>query len=262
MPVTVHCPTRRLSQDEFRKVVYDVMGHIFKIHSEFGAYFDEQIYQQEIARRCSATFEVPIEISHRDFRKILFADLLAGEGAIFELKTVSAFNDRHRSQLLQYLMLADLARGKLVNLRSQSVQHEFVNTKLRHGDRTSFSIDDSDWDGSDQQSSDLRDVTIALLRDLGTNLDVGLYEEVLTHLLGGEQIVVQKVEISSGDHVVGVHPVRFAFSANAFYVTAVRDDALPRVEGHLRRFLAHTPLQAMHWINIRHQLVRFKTLRR
>src|SRR5262245_31045170 len=130
MPVTVHAATRKLSAEEFGDVVYEVMGHVFKVHQEFGRYFDENIYHHEIARRCGAPTEVPIEISHGSFRKMLFVDLLVCGGAIFELKTVDALNDRHRSQLLQYLMLADPPRGKLVNLRPESVVHEFVNTRL------------------------------------------------------------------------------------------------------------------------------------
>src|SRR5579863_9547668 len=120
MPVTVHATTRRLSQEEFSEIVYHVMGHVFKVHQEFGRYFYENIYHREIARRCgtlNASVEVPIEVTHGDFSKTYFADLLVGDGALFELKAVDALNDRHRSQLLQYLMLADLPRGKLVNLR-------------------------------------------------------------------------------------------------------------------------------------------------
>jgi GxxExxY protein len=265
MPVTVHATTRRLSQEEFTEIGYQVIGHVFKVNQEFGRYFDENIYHREIARRCdalNAQIKVPIEVCHCDFRKTYFADLLVGQGAIFELKTVDALNDRHRSQLLQYLMLADLPRGKLVNLRPESVQHEFVNTKLRHEDRTSFSIDGGDWDRSDAQLESFRDAIVSMLRELGTSLDMGLYEEILTHILGGENAVLQKVEVRSGDHVVDAHPVRVAFPGYSFNVTAVREDSLPRIEGHLRRFLAHTPLYGTHWINIRHRLVTFRTLHR
>src|SRR5262245_41897568 len=171
MPVTVHARTRRLSQDEFASVVYVAMGHIFEIHQEFGGYFDEQIYQREIARRCSslnATVEVPIEVKHGGFRKTYFADLLVGDGAIFELKAVDVLNDRHRSQLLQYLLLAELTRGKLVNVRPESVQHEFVNTTLCHDDRVAFSVDDRNWDKLSAPFERFRDAFVFMLRDLGT----------------------------------------------------------------------------------------------
>src|SRR6266446_9643838 len=115
MPINVQTPTRRLSQKQFTDVVYRVMGHVFKVHQEFGSYFDENIYHREIARRCNGLTKVPIEVSHADFRKLYFVDLLVEDGAIFELKTVEVLNNRHRSQLFQYLMLADLPRGKLVN---------------------------------------------------------------------------------------------------------------------------------------------------
>jgi hypothetical protein len=115
---------------------------------------------------------------------------------------------------------------------------------------------------SNPQLENFRDAIVSMLRDLGTSLDVGLYEEILTHILGGENAVMQKVEVRSGDHAVDTHAVRVAFPGHSFNVTAVREDALPRIEGHLRRFLAHTPLHGTHWINIRHRLVTFRTLRR
>lgn len=261
MPVNIHGKTRRLSQDEFTSIVYEVMGHVFKVHQEFGRYFGENIYHREIARRCGGQIKVPIEVCHADFRKLFFVDLLVEEGAIFELKAVESLNDRHRSQLLQYLMLADLPRGKLINLRSESVEHEDVNTTLRHEDRTSFSVEADGWHGTDDCAIDLRDAFVGMLRDLGTNLDVGLYEEIITHLLGGEDTVTQNIEIRSNDWIVDSHPVRLASPSYSFEVSAVREDNLPRVEGHLRRFLAHTPLRGTYWINVRHKHVTFKTLR-
>ncbi len=48
---------------------------------------------------------------------------------------------RHRGQLLNYLILADAAHGKLINFRTDRVQHEFVNNNLSHAaERTSVFI--------------------------------------------------------------------------------------------------------------------------
>ena len=60
-------------------------------------------------------------------------DMLIGGGAIFELKAVQSLMERHRRQLMQYLFLLDLPHGKLVNLRPERVDHEFVNNVLRNG---------------------------------------------------------------------------------------------------------------------------------
>jgi GxxExxY protein len=99
--VTVHAPVRRLEQNDFAEVAYEVMGHVFRVHAEFGRFLREEIYHSEIARRTGGRAEVPIEVSHSGFRKLYFMDLLVAGGAIFELKTARRLTDEHRSQLLR-----------------------------------------------------------------------------------------------------------------------------------------------------------------
>src|SRR5215475_52257 len=139
MPIDVRATIRHLEQNDFGRIAYDVMGHAFEIHNEFGRFFDEKIYKREVSRRCPATqLEVPIEIVFDSFRKLYFLDALIDGGAAFEFKTVDSLTDRHRSQLLHYLLIADLSHGKLVNMRAEQVQHEFVNVRRKNGeeDRT------------------------------------------------------------------------------------------------------------------------------
>lgn len=170
MPVTVHAETCRLSQDEFGQIAYEVMGHAFAVHQEFGRFFDEEIYQHEIARRCGGATEVPVEVRHAGFQKVYFIDLLVGRGAPFELKAV-------------------------------------------------------------------------------------------THLLGGAEIVLQEVAIVSHGQRIGSQKLRLAAPRSAFRFTAIRDEDRPRFADHLQRFLDHTSLEAMHWINVTNRLVTFQTLR-
>ena len=51
MPVTVQADTRQLEENEFSRIAYDVMGHVFAVRKDFGRFFDENIYHKEIARR-------------------------------------------------------------------------------------------------------------------------------------------------------------------------------------------------------------------
>jgi len=105
------------------------MGCIFEIHGDMGRFFDERIYKRELAHRHPGVqLEVPIEVTHRSFSKLQYIDVLVDGGAPFELKTVDAITPRHTAQLLNYLLLAELPHGKLVNLKKESVEHEFVNT--------------------------------------------------------------------------------------------------------------------------------------
>ena len=181
MPITIDADLRRLSQDEFGRVAFEVMGHAFDVHRELGRLFDESVYQTELAARCgNARTEVRLEVSFEDFRKVYLLDLLVENGALFEIKTVDSFHDRHRGQLLNYLLLSDLGHGKLINFRPTSVQHEFVNTMLTRSDLKTFEINDREWaDGSAPYGIKKR--MAAMLRDLGAGLDLQLYKEALIH---------------------------------------------------------------------------------
>ena len=74
--------------------------------------------------------ETPIELTHKTFAKTLNLDLVVSCRGVYELKTVSALNSKHVAQLLTYLYLLDLPRGKLVNFRSPTVESQFVNAPI------------------------------------------------------------------------------------------------------------------------------------
>jgi hypothetical protein len=149
-------------------------------------------------------------------------DVLVSGGAAFEFKATEALVDRHRSQLLNYLLLTGLARGKLVNVRSEQVQHEFVNSVLNRADRTQFRVDHTLWNMRDNDA--LLEWVVALLRDLGTRLDVSLYEDAITQFLGGSEAVEKQVSIFTGDYCLGSQPFRLVRPGSALKVTAINDD--------------------------------------
>jgi len=102
---------------------------------------------------------------------------------------------------------------------------------------------------------------VAFLRDVGTYLDISLYEEAVTHHLGGEEQVLQDVEIISGKTVLGPQKFRLVAPGVAFKVTA--SSAAPSMfEIHARRLLEHTRLDAIQWINVTLNEVSFRTIRR
>jgi len=262
MPIIVHAETRKLSQEEFRAISYEVMRRIFDIHNRFGRLFEEDVYQSELIRHCDAKLEVPIEIQHGGFTAFLFMDVLVSGGAVFELKAVDGLHDRHRAQLIQYLLLADLSHGKLVNLRSDAVEHEFVNATLTRADRIAFTVDDAEWDLSFNGARDLRSAIEVLLRDIGTGLDVNLYEDAIAHMLGGNEQVLRDVEIFSDDQQIGKQKLKLSSPDSHFRITSLDDRSQPGYAEHLRRFLKHTSLEGIQWINVTRHEVRFTTIGR
>lgn len=58
MPVKPSKLVEPISYDDFHSLDYDVMGIVFSIHRELGRYWNEKIYQNELAYRCrKAGFE-------------------------------------------------------------------------------------------------------------------------------------------------------------------------------------------------------------
>jgi GxxExxY protein len=257
MPIIVGADIRPMSLEEFKAAAYEVMGVVFEIHHDFGRLFDEWIYQRELAYRLpDARREVPIEVTFDGFRKEYHMDILLRGGAVFELKTVEKLTPRHEGQLLNYLLLTELPRGKLINLRPDRVEHRFVNATLSRADRMVFDVYDDDW----QEIGDvgLRPKVLALLHDWGTGLTAGLYEEALGHACGAE--TPTDIEVRAGPRCLGMHSLRLACPDVAFRVTGLPLNRLPDFKCHLHRLLSHTALRAIQWVNITHRDVHFTTI--
>lgn len=261
MPIEIREKIHALDQQAFAAIAYDVMKHAFRLHNEFGRFFREEVYQQELANMLGsrAITEVAIEVKYADFCKTYFIDLLIDHGAIFEIKTVNRLADEHRAQLLNYLLLTGCRHGKLINFRPEQVEHEFVNTTLTHADRTAFVMDDSAWDASVDRASEILHRVEAILREWGVGLDLQLYMDALTHFLGGEDRVVQEIDIVNGGRSIGRQRIPCASADAAFKFTAI-SGSLDNFEIHAQRFLKHTSLKYLLWINVTRQKVAMKTL--
>ncbi|MCI0360991.1 MAG: GxxExxY protein [Planctomycetaceae bacterium] len=236
------------------------MAKVFEIRNEFGRFFDERIYKQELAHRIpNLKLEYPITISHEAFSTTYYLDGLIGSGA-FEFKTAQSLTSRHRGQLYNYLLMLDLAHGKLVNLRPESVEHEFVNATLRPADRHAFEVATDRWDRTLARAGYFMESLTGLLHDWGTGLDLRLYEAALTHFLGGETAVVRDMPVQSHGRNLGLQTMRLAEDDVAFRLTALETD-LERFETHALKVLRHVELRAILWVNIGLRQVTFTTLR-
>ena len=260
MPITPLRPVRRLSQAQFAELSYEVMRCVFEIHKEFGSFFDEKIYKRELASRLARVqIEFPIMVTHRTFSKTYYLDALIADGGPFEFKVVERLTPAHRGQLYNYLLLLDLSHGKLVNLRQESVQHEFVNALLRPDERRQFEVSMDRWDRSIPGQDALVEWVVSMVQDWGTGLELSLYQAAVTHFLGGPDKVLRDVAVHGSRHELGSQPMRLLAPGVAFKVTAF-DQELARFETHARRMLAHTDLRAIVWINIGLHHVTFVTM--
>jgi GxxExxY protein len=260
MPIEIQADIQRPTSDEFTALAYEVMACAFEVHNEIGRFCDEKIYKRLVAKRFDGIeLEVPVNVTFEDFRKQYFLDMLVRNQAVFEWKAVERLAPQHRGQLLNYLLLCDLPKGKLVNVRPELIEHEFVNTTLRPNDRRSFQVDSQYFRTLNDSDDTWRQFLTAALRDWGVGLDLHLYEAAIAHVFGGEEAVLSNIAILVNGVEIGQQNARLTSSGAALKVTALYENEI-LFEQHARRFLEHTTLPAIHWVNITRHCVCFKTL--
>ncbi len=260
MPITTSIPIKRLSQKDFGEIAYEVMKHTFKIHNEIGRFFDEKIYKRLLAARMpGVTLEASIDVRFQSFHKQYLVDVLVAEGGIFEFKAIEKLTGRHRAQLLNYLLLCDLAHGKLIDVRPESIEHEFVNTQWRFADRLQFEINCERWISTLPNANHIQDYLIAFLNDVGSGLETSLYQEAIIHSLGGHEKTDSEIQVTVAGQNVGQQNMPMLSNHIALKVTSL-DRSIDAHELHSRKLLAHTDLQAMAWINITLKQITFTTL--
>jgi GxxExxY protein len=253
-----------LSADEFEQLDYRVMGHAYASQNELGRLCDECAYEADLKTRLltngfrSVQTQVPVTITHRDFSKTYFLDLVADD-ALYELKTSAALVGEHETQLFNYLFLLGVQRGKLLNFRPLKVQGKMIATGLTQAERRCFRAFTEDWSDLTPACAVLRGTMLDLLQDWGAFLSAGLYQEALISLLGGGCNVEHRVSLRRGDHDLGAQRMFLHSPGVAFRVTGFTDGQ-DQPESHLRRLLALTELKAIQWINLNHAQIQFRTL--
>ena len=266
MPIEGSSSIQPLDQEEFHALDKTVMKHAFAVHNQLGRFFDENIYQAELVRLClqegmPTQREVMISAAHKTFRKDFFLDALFGSGSIYELKCVAGLTGGNESQLINYLLLAGVQHGKLINFRLPSVESRFVSTGLTHEKRQAFHLDLSEFKPAGAQCEHVETLIQSLLKDWGAFLSIELYREAVVHFLGGEEQVVHPVDVVCNNQTIGRKKICLIDGKTALHLSAMTH-GLAGYEIHLHRFLSHTKLDSILWINFNQDQVVFKTVLR
>jgi len=245
---------RPVQEGEFHELDYLVMKHAFSAQNSLGRFYDEKIYRNDLARRClaagfeSVETEVPVTVSHKDFSKTYFMDLLINRSAVYELKAARAINGNHKLQLLNYLFLCQLLFGKLINFRTPQVTHEFASTTLNREQRHICDIICSEWKKIDAESGRLKLIMEDLLEDWGAFLEATLYMDAIEHFFGGIERVETPIEVRQGGLAVGRQNFKMLNENTAFFVTAIKHKIDCRK--HLTSLLENTSIHSIQWINL------------
>lgn len=265
MPIEVKRNIQRITEQEFHEIDYQVTGLAFAIQNEFGRLWREEIYRNELAKRCrevgfaNVETEVPVFVSHQGFCKEYFVDLLVQDAIVYELKTVVKLNPEHDKQALNYLFLLGLQHGKLINFRPALVEKRFISTTLFPKDRYEIVFDDKHWVEMDEDSARLKKLVVELLLDWGAFLEANLFQEAIYHFHGGEDQVVREIEVIQKGMRIGKQKIPLLNSRVAHQVTALTK-GVESFEEHLNKFVRLTRLNAIQWINLKRHVITFKTI--
>jgi GxxExxY protein len=260
------CPIaiRDLSKDEFDERDALVMRCAYAAQNTLGRLLDERVYENDLALRlqaegCSVHTQVPITVSLGTFEKTYRCDLIAGD-ALYELKTVIAFNGEHEMQALHYAMMLGIGHTKLLNFRTEKVQGRLRFNALSQADRHRLVWGDDAWQPLTEKCEELRQHANNIIRDWGAYLDCRLYHEALRHFMGGELACVRRVAVMRDGIHLGTHPMSFHADGLFFVVTALTTE-IPQFEGHLRRLMRFTASRGAQWVNLNHNRIQFITLK-
>jgi GxxExxY protein len=260
MPIRVHADLIRLTQREFAAIAYEVINEAFAVQKELGGLFDEDVYGKAVAERLDdMQMEVQVDVLFGNYCKSYFVDAVVSSGAIFEFKAVVALNTRHRSQLLNYLLLTEMGHGKLINFRRDGVEHQFVNTSLELADRRCFNVCDKEWTETDGFGETEKTLVTEMLRDWGTGLSRALYEQAVFYLLGVADVSLIERDVYWRGVCVATQAVPICGEGTAVRLTTFQDKG-SAFEQELTRLMSATGIRSAQWINVARGNVTFKTL--
>jgi len=256
----------RIEQEEFQEIDYVVMGMAYELQNEMGRIFNEHIYRNELKYRLADKFEtvnteVPIPISFDTFSKVFSADLVINARVIYELKVVPSLVPQHSCQLLQYLHIANLKHGKLINFGADKVEGKFVSTQLSSERRRQLEFHFDNFLQEGASSERFKAIVTGILSEWGGFLGTELLYEAICHFLDLGESVIQAVDVISNDRIIGTQKAHMLSDGVAFKITALCQN-ITCYRNELKRFLTHTTLSCIQWVNMNHHDIHFETIQR
>jgi GxxExxY protein len=122
--------------ESYRELTGKIIGCAMQVHRLLGTGFQEVIYQRALAielEQCGIAaqreLEMPIYYRQKEIgsRRV---DFLVDETVLVELKALSALNETHHAQIINYLEAYRLPIGLLINFGASSLEFKrFVKTQ-------------------------------------------------------------------------------------------------------------------------------------
>lgn len=113
-----------------------ILAACFEVSNELGCGFLESVYQNALvialqAKNLKFEREYPLSVIFRDQNVGQFyADLLVENKVILEIKAVSALNDNHKAQIINYLKATGVEVGLLVNFGAPKLEYRRFDNRF------------------------------------------------------------------------------------------------------------------------------------
>lgn len=112
---------------------YQIIGCCMEVYNELGYGFSEIVYKDALEyefRRNGILFEreVQYQVKYKDIilPHQFYADFVAFDSIILEIKAVSDLTDKHFAQTINYLAVSRTEVGLLINFHKQKLQYKRV----------------------------------------------------------------------------------------------------------------------------------------
>ncbi len=263
MPIHSDLVIEDILDTDFELIDKVVMRCAYATQNKFGHLFDERVYENDLAARLRIEgFDVhtqkALKVYHGDFQKNYQLDLIVNH-MIYEIKVVSAFTHEHKAQALNYAMLHNVRRVKLINFGCKMVEGLLLRNAVLNPERYKPDLFKDDMRLLTPCCGLLFGYLNDLIRDWGTHLSVKIYNEALIHLLGGEAHCLKRVQVSSDNQMLGTHLIQTHYQDYAFCVTAFTINQL-LYQKHLQTLISSTSLKGIQWINLNRSRIEMTTL--
>lgn len=126
---------------QFEELTGKILAACFEVSNELGCGFLECVYQNALM---IALQEKDLEVEREHGLAVTFrgqevgqfyADLLVEHSVIIELKAVSALNESHKAQILNYLKATGIEVGLLVNFGTPKLEYRRFENRFINRDQ-------------------------------------------------------------------------------------------------------------------------------
>ena len=117
----------------FKEESYAVIGLCMEVHNELGHGFSEAVYKDALEieledNKISFEREKEFRINYKGrlLKRKYYADIIAFDEIILEVKCVKALAEEHTSQIINYLRVSGKKLGLLVNFSRDKLEYKRV----------------------------------------------------------------------------------------------------------------------------------------